>query len=500
MLLRQIYDEKLAQYAYLIGCQATGEALLIDPERDVDRYIEAAQREGLHITAVAETHIHADFLSGARELGERLDVRLYLSAEGGPDWQVEWAHGPRLAGGRYRATFLRHGDAFRVGNIEVRAVHTPGHTPEHLSFLVVDHGGGASEPIGIATGDFVFVGDLGRPDLLEQAAGIKGVQEDAARTLYRTLARIETLDDHVQVWPGHGAGSACGKALGAVPTSTIGYERRHNAALDVARMGEDVFVQAILSDQPEPPTYFARMKRQNRSGPPVLGELPRPARLAAQELAVRLADPDLVVVDTRLDRSAFMARHLPRSLYARLDRTFNTVVGSLLEDETRPIVLVIEEEDVEEAVRDLVRIGYDRVVGFLDGRILERYWAQGGVSASIPTIDMRGLAELVGRRRHAVLDVRTAAEYRAGHVSDAALAPYSRLPLLGDAIPAADVLAVYCQTGSRSAPAAAYLAAQGRRVLYVADEWSEWEAAGLPTERTPAAHAGAAALTTGEVS
>ena len=169
MLLRQIFDDKLAQYAYLIGCQATGEAVVIDPERDVDRYIEAAEREGLRITAVAETHIHADFLSGARELAERLDVELYLSAEGRPDWQVEWACGPRLAGGEYRATFLRHGDRFRVGNVELRALHTPGHTPEHLSYVVIDHGGGASGPIGIATGDFVFVGDLGRPDLFEQA-------------------------------------------------------------------------------------------------------------------------------------------------------------------------------------------------------------------------------------------------------------------------------------------------------------------------------------------
>jgi len=493
MLLRQIFDDKLAQYAYLIGCQATGEALLIDPERDVDRYVEAAQREGLRITAVAETHIHADFLSGARELAERLDVRLYLSAEGGPDWQVEWARGPRLAGGGYRATFLRHGDSFRVGNIELRAVHTPGHTPEHLSFLVLDHGGGASGPIGIATGDFVFVGDLGRPDLLEQAAGIPGVQEDAARTLHRALARFEALDDHLQLWPGHGAGSACGKALGAVPISTVGYEKRYNAALDVARLGEAPFVEAILSDQPEPPTYFARMKHLNRAGPPVLGELPRPARLFAQDVPARLADPDVVVIDTRVDRAAFMSRHLPGSLYARLDRTFNTVVGSLVDD-SRALVLVIEEEDVEEAVRDLVRIGYDRVVGFVDARTLERYWAQGGAAGTIRMTDMEGLAALRERPGHAVLDVRTGAEHRAGHVPGAVSAPHTRLPLIADRIPEADVLLVHCQTGARSAPASAFLAAQGREVVCVGDEWSAWEGAGLPIARTgerPAPHVAA---------
>jgi hydroxyacylglutathione hydrolase len=483
VLLRQIHDEKLAQYAYLIGCQATGEALLIDPERDVDRYLEAAEREGLRITAVAETHIHADFLSGARELAERLDVQLYLSAEGGPDWQVEWVRAPRLAGGAYRATLLRHGDVFHVGNVELRALHTPGHTPEHLSFLVSDGGAGASAPIGIATGDFVFVGDLGRPDLLEQAAGIQGVQEDAARTLHRALARFDALDDHVQLWPGHGAGSACGKALGAVPTSTVGYEKRHNAALAAARRGEDAFVEAILTDQPEPPTYFARMKRQNRAGPPLRGELPRPAQLSAQELAARLADPELVVVDTRLDRAAFMARHLPGSLYARLDRTFPTVVGSLVVDETRPLLLIVEAEELDEAVRDLVRIGYDRIAGFVDLRTLERHWAQGGARAAIPTTDMRGAATLGGRPGYAVVDVRSGAEHRADHAPGSALVPYTRLPLATGRLPDADVLVVHCQTGSRSAPACAYLAAEGRRVVWVGGDWSEWKEAGQPVAR-----------------
>lgn len=435
MLLRQVFDEKLAQYAYLIGCQVTGEAIVIDPERDVDRYIDVAEREGLRVTAVAETHIHADFLSGARELAERLDVRLYLPAEGGSDWQVEWARAPRLAGGAYRSTFLRHGDTFRVGNIELLVVHTPGHTPEHLSYLVIDHGAGASDPIGIATGDFVFVSDVGRPDLLEQAAGIEGVQEEAARTLYRTLPRFTHLDDHLQVWPGHGAGSACGKALGAVPVSTVGYEKRHNAALDLARHGEDVFVRAMLTDQPEPPTYFARMKRLNRAGPPLLGSLPRPQRLAEQELAARVSDPDVVVLDTRADRSAFMAGHLPGSLYAPLDRSFNTVVGSLVADETRPLVLVIEGEDVEEAVRDLVRIGHDRVVGFVDASTLKRYRARGGEYAAIPEVSVEGLASLRAEPNHVVVDVRGAGEYRAGHVPGAVNAPYTRLPLLADRIP-----------------------------------------------------------------
>ena len=164
LLFRQIEDDKLAQYAYLVGCQKTKEALIIDPERDVDRYVAVAAAAGLEIVAVAETHIHADFLSGARELAEQHGVRLYLSKEGGPDWQSFWAQDSD-----YDVRFLADGDTFKVGNIEVKALHTPGHTPEHMSFLITDLGGGADAPMGMATGDFVFVGDLGRPDLLESA-------------------------------------------------------------------------------------------------------------------------------------------------------------------------------------------------------------------------------------------------------------------------------------------------------------------------------------------
>ena len=173
MLFRMIYDEKLAQGAYLIGCQRTGEAIVIDPERDVDRYIRLAQQEGLRITAVAETHIHADFLSGARELAERVGAKVYVSDEGDADWKYQWLDA-KSGGGSYDHQLLRDGDRFSVGNIEFHVMHTPGHTPEHISFLVTDHGGGADEPMGIVTGDFLFVGDLGRPDLLETAAGQAG--------------------------------------------------------------------------------------------------------------------------------------------------------------------------------------------------------------------------------------------------------------------------------------------------------------------------------------
>jgi hydroxyacylglutathione hydrolase len=190
MFFRQIFDEQLAQYAYLIGCQRTGEALIIDPERDVERYMEIAAAEDLRIVAATETHIHADFLSGCRQMAESYGVRVYLSDEGDADWKYGWHEL-----GDYDVTFIRDGDTFSIGNIQVKVLHTPGHTPEHVSFLVTDLGGGATDPVGIASGDFVFVGDLGRPDLLETAAGVQGAREPSARRLYASSRRFLELPD-----------------------------------------------------------------------------------------------------------------------------------------------------------------------------------------------------------------------------------------------------------------------------------------------------------------
>lgn len=467
MLLRQIFDPKLAQYAYLVGCQRSGEALIIDPERDIDRYVALAREEGLRITAVTETHIHADFLSGARELAAQLGVKVYLSDEGDADWKYEW-----VKDGDYDVTLLEDGDTFRVGQIEIQAVHTPGHTPEHLSFLVTDRGGGASEPIGIATGDFVFVGDLGRPDLLESAAGVAGMRDPSARTLYRSVDRFLALPDFVQVWPAHGAGSACGKALGAVPMSTVGYEKRTNAALDAARGGEEAFVDSILSGQPEPPLYFATMKRLNKMGPPILGGLPALRQLAAEALAAAAARPGTVVVDTRADRRAFMASHIAGSLYAPLDRSFPTIVGSYVRPEEE-IVLVMAAERVEEAVRDLVRIGFDHISGFAPPSVL----AAPALAAQLqqtPVMDFAALEEARRRPGTTVLDVRGAAEYAAGHVPDALNVAHTRLLAHLDEVPTEGDILVYCRSGARAAAASAMLERAGRHITYVDDHISHW--------------------------
>jgi hydroxyacylglutathione hydrolase len=474
MLFRQFFDPKLAQYAYLVGCQQSGEALIIDPERDIDRYVEAAEAEGLRIVAVAETHIHADFLSGAREFAERFGTRLYLSDEGGEEWASDWART-----GAYDVQFLSDGDSFRLGGIEIQAVHTPGHTPEHLSYVIIDRGSGAYTPIGVATGDFVFVGDLGRPDLLEQAAGMHGVQEPSARNLYASLPRFTELQDYVQVWPGHGAGSTCGKALGAVPQTTVGYEKLYNASLSAAADGEDAFVQAILAGQPEPQTYFARMKRDNNQGVPVLGALPQPQKFTAAELGLIVEKGETLVVDTRLDRSAFMARHVPGSLHAPMNKSFNTAVGSLVEDETTPLLLIIEAAAVEEAVRDLVRIGYDNIMAFVTPETLTRYFDRGGASASIAEATFADVAARKDQDDVVVVDVRFAAEFAAGHVPGAISASYTRLPSYArDRVPQGKTLMVHCATGARSAAAASYLAREGFRVVYVNGPFEDYHKVG----------------------
>jgi hydroxyacylglutathione hydrolase len=257
MILKRFYNEPLAQASYLIGCAATGEALVIDPNRDIDQYLEEARASRLHITHVTETHIHADFVSGARELAARSGARLYLSAEGGDDWQYEFRAEPNVEP-------VRDGDRFKVGNIIVDVMHTPGHTPEHIIFFITD-GAAADEPIGVVTGDFVFVGDVGRPDLLEKAAHVKGSMERGARELFSSLQRFKRQPDYLQIWPGHGAGSACGKGLSAIPHSTVGYERKFNWAFAIESEAE--FAAAGLAGQPEPPRYFGEMKRINREGP-----------------------------------------------------------------------------------------------------------------------------------------------------------------------------------------------------------------------------------------
>jgi hydroxyacylglutathione hydrolase len=468
MFFRQIYDEKLAEAAYLIGCQKTGEAIVIDPERDIDRYEAIAAANGLRIVAAADTHIHADFLSGAREFGEK-GARLYVSDEGDADWKYQWLE-KRSNGGSYDAVRLRDGDTFRIGNIQLRAIHTPGHTPEHLCYEVTDLGGGADAPMGVATGDFLFVGDLGRPDLLESAAGVEGIAAPSAQRLYKTVKATESWGDYLQVWPGHGAGSACGKALGAVPQTTVGYERRFNPALRAAT-SEQAFVDFILDGQPEPPLYFARMKRDNKMGPRVLGALPKPREMSPAEVA-RLDTRRVAVLDTRA-WDAFRDAHLAGALFVPLAKSFHADAGSFV-TEDEDIVLVVEPARVEEAVRDLVRIGLDRVVGFLDPARFGELAAHGATIAATREVAAADSDSTISAERLSVLDVRRASEFAGGHLEGAANIAHTRLLSRLAELPRDRALFVHCQGGVRSARACALLERHGFQVTNMAGGYAAY--------------------------
>ena len=474
MLLKRFYDTKLAQASYLIGCAATGEAIVVDPNRDVEQYTRAATAEGLKVTHVTETHIHADFVSGSRELAQRTGAQLLLSDEGDADWKYAFA-------AEASAKLLHDGDVFMVGNLKFDVLHTPGHTPEHLSFLVTDTPA-TDKPMGAITGDFVFVGDVGRPDLLEKAAKIVGTMEAGARTLFRSLQRFKQLPDYLQIWPGHGAGSACGKALGAVPFSTIGYERIANWGFTVS--DEREFVEMVLAGQPEPPRYFAEMKRINKEGPRVLGGFRRPERLPASRVEGLLAHGELVV-DTR-SATEFAARHIPGTINIPLNKSFNTWAGWLVPFD-REFFLIVDDsrsDYVDEAVRDLAMIGLDRIAGYLGGEVIDE-WAAGG--RELGTVPQIGAAELAERRQAgdvAVIDVRGHTEWEAGHLPGVENIPVGYLTDHLNEVPRDRPVVVHCQSGARSAIAASVLRAKGfTNVVNLTGGFAEWESRGHPVER-----------------
>ncbi|MEO8082720.1 MAG: MBL fold metallo-hydrolase [Ardenticatenales bacterium] len=458
MLIKYFYDAALAQASYMVGCHATGTACVIDPMRDVAPYMTAARKNGLRITHVTETHIHADFVSGLRELAAATGATAYVSDEGGPDWRYAFADAPGIVR-------LRDADSFELGRIRFEVMATPGHTPEHIAFVVTDTAA-ADEPIGVFTGDFVFVGDVGRPDLLETAAGVAGTKEHGARQQFASVARLAAMPDYLQLWPGHGAGSACGKALGAIPSTTLGYERRFNPAFQFTR--EDEFVRWLLDGQPEPPRYFGQMKKVNRDGPALIAELPTPAPLDRAAIE-RLLSDGAQVIDLR-SQAAYTADHLGGTISIPATRdNFSTYFGWVVEYDRPCYVIVPEPAALASTLTALRAIGVDDIRGWADAET-----ARAGGRA-LATISVEELSDHLRAGDAPIVDVRGLSEWRAGHLPGAVHIPLGELVARRAELPSGRPLIVQCQTGYRAHIAASLLERAGvDGVVSVLDPRSEF--------------------------
>lgn len=455
MFFQHIYDKSLAQGSYLIGCQVTKEAIVIDAKRDIDTYLEIAQLNNLTITHIAETHIHADYLAGSRELAQVTGAKMYLSDEGGEGWQYEFPH-----------TGLKDGDIIKVGNLSFKVMHTPGHTPESISFLLTDHPA-TDEPVMLFTGDFVFVGDVGRPDLLEKAAGFVGTKEIGAKQLFQSLKKFDVLPDHIQVWPAHGAGSACGKDLGAVHSSTVGYEKIRNWALGFGN-DENSFVTTLLEDQPEPPKYFAMMKHLNKVNRPLLVEVPKHPKLTKEQF-LSAHNKNLKVIDAR-HKDEFAKKFIPGSINIQGNNSFSTWAGWFLNYQEQ-FILIADESQMNDLTRKLMRIGLDNIYGYftdIDELGIELQTAQ--------TVTFDKMKAYLNKEAIQIIDVRGVSEYKADHIDGAENIFVGTIHENLDKIDRTKQTLLYCQGGDRSAIAQSLLIKNGfKNVINYIGGMQEWK-------------------------
>jgi hydroxyacylglutathione hydrolase len=447
-MFERFTDEGLAQTSFLIACDRTREAVVVDPRRDGDVYVEAAQRHGLTLAFAIETHIHADFVSGARELAA-LGARVI----GGP-----------AAGLRFPFHEASHRETRRLGDVTLEILHTPGHTPEHISIVVRE----PNQPARVLTGDTLFVGAVGRPDLLgaDQARAL-------ASQLHESLfTQLLPLGDDVEVHPGHGAGSLCGSGIGNEPHSTIGQERRFNPLLQL-RSAPD-FVAAVLNDLPDTPPYFPRMKVINRDGPAVLGltagvsaPVPVPPRDAATTI-----EQGALLIDLR-SADAFGAGHPAGAINFGFSARIGYWAGWILAPDSQ-LLLLGSETQATEARRQLLRVGLD-AVGMIDGGF-DAWSAAGAPVARLEQISACDLIERRDRERLTVVDVRTAREWRAGHVDRSLNLPLGELPARAGELRGAEPIATICESGYRSSLASSLLLRAGFRVVNVTDGTSAYRA------------------------
>ncbi len=466
LFFKQFKREGLAQLAYLVGDTDSGRAVLIDPCRDIQDYLDEALRAGLRITHAVETHIHADFVSGTRGVAEAVGARVVGGRS--PDYDFDLEE-------------LSDGDSIELGKLRLTALHTPGHTPEHLSFLLQDSEQD-EEPFAVFTGDTLFNLDVGRPDLVGDDGG-----SENARALYDTLYnKLLPLGDRVEVYPCHGAGSACGKSIGDRDRTTIGNERRYSEALK--KESEEEFVAWLTADLPEPPTHYHRLKKVNARGVPAHGIcLSPPPPLAAGEFSKKLEESDTLVLDTR-SMLAFGGGHIPGALNIPLSPQFVSWAGWMLDPETKILLVVESPRDLMPVKKHLFRIGIDRVEGYLHSG-MSSWQEQARPLDSISQWTVHALE----RRRHggelSILDVRSPAEFKAGCIPGAVhqFVPHLEANLADLPLMRSEPLAVYCGSGYRATIAASILKRSGyEQVINIPGSWQAWTAAGFPIEDPPA--------------
>jgi glyoxylase-like metal-dependent hydrolase (beta-lactamase superfamily II)/rhodanese-related sulfurtransferase len=461
MYLQQFFTEGLGCMSYLVGCEAEGIAAVIDPDRDVQRYLDAAASRGLTITHIIETHLHADHVSGNTDLAALTGAPIYIHEAA----QVDFSHEP-----------LKGGDVLQLGNVKIQVLHTAGHTPESVTLLATDTTR-SPEPWLAFTGDTLFVGDVGRPDLI----GAEAAQTLATHLHESLFDRLLRLDDSLLLYPGHGAGSLCGRSIGSVRTTTLGFERRFNASLSVQE--RDAFVALMTNDLPQQPGNHRYIKTLNRRGPRPLGRIvPRP--LSVQEAFLSLQS-GAVLLDAR-PRSAFIERHVPGSVHLPEDDQLSNRVGFVLSPNVPLILLIQDEESYRRAVLSLARVGFEQVAGYLAQGMAG--WEAVGLPTASGGVEDITVAELNAMLSNGnnmvVVDVRELWEYRQGHVHGARLIPLGDLATRVVELDHATPTVLICASGNRSQSASALLGQKGFAKVYnVLGGVTDWIDAGLPVER-----------------
>jgi hydroxyacylglutathione hydrolase len=463
MYFKQFYLGCLAHASYLIGSE--GEAAVVDPQRDVAQYIEEAAAQNLKIKYIIETHLHADFISGHRELAEKTGAEIVFGSQ---------------AGARFAHRAVQDGDELTIGRATLRIIETPGHTPESICVLVTD-ADGAETPPKLLTGDTLFIGDVGRPDL----AGGKGyTSQMMAAMMYDSLhEKILKLEDAVEVYPAHGAGSMCGKNLSTETSSTIGQQRKFNYALQP--MAKDQFVAMMTTDLPEAPAYFSRDAEINRSGAEALDHLAKPQAMSPKEVR-EASQHGCVVLDVR-SAAEFGAAHVPGSLNIGLGGQFASWAGSLIPLTAQIIVVADSEQQVDETQMRLARVGLERVNGYLSGGV-DAWRAAGFEIAQVPQITVAELHDLLKSKPDLqLIDVRRPGEYNGGHAPRAVAAPLAKfrdtlgsLNLNGD-----KPIVIICAGGYRSSAATSIAQQFGfNHLLNVTGGTAAWIKAGYEVEQS----------------